>query len=675
MALLDIESGFWALRRQMEALVGRRLTDGVLQQAGANGGASFARSFIARRASADGAQALRDCVAAYQAAGFGYFEVETLEWPIGRALIRGHDTFEAWMMRQHGQKTGSPVCAYTAGVFVGFVNELSDRQDVVCVERACQARGDEACLFELLPIEAAGDFPVIAFDPDPLLSHQINLLEVLFDHMPMGIAIFERDLVLRRCNPTWAGYIDRYTPTKGSQVVPGLSLFDLAPGTEANLTPVLERVLGGETVRLEGFRCESGGIVSYWDAVFTPLIEGGKVVGIVDVTTDATGRVLAYQDLEQRVADRTRELSALYDVMAAANESLDLQTVLERSLDRVLKVMGCEVGAIHLLDEAEGVLHLAASQGISSDVATRIDSVLVHSGLAGWTVEYGEPLIVPDLADGPRPLLAVPATDTQAYIGVPVRARGRALGVLSVIAEMGRQFGEAEMSLLVSIANEVGVAVENARLYQQAQRLAVVKERERLARDLHDSVTQSLYSLTLLSEAGRRLAGAGDVERVEGYLDRLGEIAQQALKEMRLLVYELRPLVLKREGLVGALQQRLDAVEKRAGVDARLLVEGAIELPASVEEALYHIAQEALNNALKHAAATSVTVHVRGEGDRVELEVVDNGTGFDLNTERDKGGMGLVSMRERAEKLGGSLTVLSTPGEGTRVKVGVEVSR
>jgi signal transduction histidine kinase len=94
-----------------------------------------------------------------------------------------------------------------------------------------------------------------------------------------------------------------------------------------------------------------------------------------------------------------------------------------------------------------------------------------------------------------------------------------------------------------------------------------------------------------------------------------------------------------------------------------------------VEEALYHIAQEALNNALKHAAATSVTVHVRGEGDRVELEVVDNGTGFDLNTERDRGGMGLVSMRERAEKLGGSLTVLSTPGEGTRVKVGVEVSR
>jgi signal transduction histidine kinase/PAS domain-containing protein len=675
MALLDIESGFWALRRQMEALVGRRLTDGVLQQAGANGGAFFARSFIAPRASADGAQALRDCVAAYQAAGFGYFEVETLEWPVGRALIRGHDTFEAWMMRQHRQKTESPVCAYTAGVFVGFVNELSERQDVVCVERACQARGDEACLFELLPIEAAGDFPVIAFDPDPLLSHQINLLEVLFDHMPMGIAIFERDLVLRRCNPTWAGYIDRYTPTKGSQVVPGLSLFDLAPGTEANLTPVLERVLGGETVRLEGFRCESGGIVSYWDAVFTPLIEGGKVVGIVDMTTDATGRVLAYQDLEQRVADRTRELSALYDVMAAASESLDLQTVLERSLDRVLKVMGCEVGAIHLLDEAEGVLHLAASQGISSDVATRIDSVLVHSGLAGWTVEHGEPLIVPNLADGPRPLLAVPATDTQTYVGVPVRTRGRALGVLSVVAEMGRQFGEAEMSLLMSIANEVGVAVENARLYQQAQRLAVVKERERLARDLHDSVTQSLYSLTLLSEAGRRLAGAGDVERVEGYLDRLGEIAQQALKEMRLLVYELRPLVLKREGLVGALQQRLDAVEKRAGVDARLLVEGAIELSASVEEALYHIAQEALNNALKHAAATSVTVHVRGEGDRVELEVVDNGTGFDLNTERDRGGMGLVSMRERAEKLGGSLTVLSTPGEGTRVKVGVEVSR
>jgi signal transduction histidine kinase/HAMP domain-containing protein len=381
----------------------------------------------------------------------------------------------------------------------------------------------------------------------------------------------------------------------------------------------------------------------------------------------------AHQMLEQRVADRTRELSALYDVMAVASASLDLETILESSLDQVLTVMGNEVGAIHLLDETRGVLRLAAWRGVPPDLVAKIESVPVDSGLAGWVIEHGEPLVVPNIATGLRPLLALPASGSQAYVGVPMRAKGRVLGVLSVVGERGRQFKVEEVTLLASIADEVGVAVENARLYQQAEQLAVMRERERLARELHDSVTQSLYSLTLFAEAGRDLARDGELERVEGYLTRLGEIAQQALKEMRLLVYQLRPLALQREGLVGALQQRLDAVEGRVGVEARLLAEKLVELPASVEEGLYRIAQEALNNALKHAAATSVTVYIRIEDERVELEVVDDGQGFDPNTVSDRGGMGLASMRERAEKLGGSLTILSAPGEGTRVKVSVGV--
>ena len=240
-----------------------------------------------------------------------------------------------------------------------------------------------------------------------------------------------------------------------------------------------------------------------------------------------------------------------------------------------------------------------------------------------------------------------------------------------MVGETGRQFKPEEVTLLASIADEVGVAVEHARLYQQAEQLAVVRERERLARELHDSVTQSLYSLTLLAEAAQRLVGVGDFGRVQGYLARLAEIAQQALKEMRLLVYQLRPLVLRREGLVGALQQRLDAVEKRTGVKASLLVEGEIELSATTAEALYRIAQEALNNALKHASAAWVKVIVRACTSHMELEVIDNGKGFDPDALDDAGGMGLVSMRERAEKLGGTLTVLSAPGEGTRIIVRV----
>jgi signal transduction histidine kinase len=247
--------------------------------------------------------------------------------------------------------------------------------------------------------------------------------------------------------------------------------------------------------------------------------------------------------------------------------------------------------------------------------------------------------------------------------------------VISVLGETEERFSLEEMALLASIADHVGVVVENAWLRQQAERAAVMGERERLARELHDSVTQSLYGMSLLAETGQRSAKGGDLERVAHYLARLGETAQQALKEMRLLVYELRPSALQREGLVGALQQRLDAVEKRVGVETCLLVEGAIELPVHTEEGLYRIAQEALNNALKHAAATSVRAYIRASGGRVELEVVDDGKGFDPDAVRDEGGMGLGSMRERAERAGGVLTLLSAPGEGTRAKVSIEAHR
>jgi PAS domain S-box-containing protein len=399
----------------------------------------------------------------------------------------------------------------------------------------------------------------------------------------------------------------------------------------------------------------------------------GDVVALEGFVTDATERVLAHQILEQQVADRTRELQALYDVMAAAGASLDLPTVLDRSLSQVLKVMRSEIGAIHLLDEGGETLRMAASQGILRDAGGQGGVVPVADGLAGWVVEHGSPIVMPSLIGSPRPLLALPTDATQGYVGAPVRARGQVLGVLSVIGAPGRCFSEAEVSLLASIADEVGVAVDNARLHEQARALAVVRERERLARELHDSVTQSLYSLTLLAEAGQRLIGAGDRERVEEYLGRLGEIAQQALKEMRLLVHQLRPLVLKREGLVGALQERLDAVEKRAGIDARLLVEGSSVLPAAVEDELYRIAQEALNNALKHSAATLVRVTIRAEDRHVSLVVEDNGRGFDPQSAGSEGAMGLVSIRERAEKLGGSLEVVSMPGEGTTVSVSVEL--
>ncbi len=207
---------------------------------------------------------------------------------------------------------------------------------------------------------------------------------------------------------------------------------------------------------------------------------------------------------------------------------------------------------------------------------------------------------------------------------------------------------------------------------EEAQReFAVLEERNRLARELHDSVTQSLYSLTLFAEAGRRLADAGEWERVISYLGELGETSQQALKEMRLLVHQLLPLDLEQAGLVGALQQRLDAVEGRARVEAKLLVDSDLDLSPQIQAGFYRICLEALNNSLKHAAADQVTVRIGASQGEARLEIEDNGKGFDPDSLRDRGGLGLTSIRQRVIELGGSLDIISKPGQGTKVIVSV----
>jgi signal transduction histidine kinase/ligand-binding sensor domain-containing protein len=201
---------------------------------------------------------------------------------------------------------------------------------------------------------------------------------------------------------------------------------------------------------------------------------------------------------------------------------------------------------------------------------------------------------------------------------------------------------------------------------------AIAAERSRLARELHDSVTQSLYSLTLFTEAARHMAEEDGNETIEQYIGQIGAIGLQALKEMRLLVFELQPAELEKEGLVPALRRRLEAVEGRAGVDARVVVDDFVILPGNIEQEFFRIAQEALNNALKHAAASSVVVYLRRENGSIEMEIVDDGVGFDPQSLPDRGGMGLKNIRERAERLGGAVDIRSNPGEGTRIKVTIE---
>jgi signal transduction histidine kinase len=335
-------------------------------------------------------------------------------------------------------------------------------------------------------------------------------------------------------------------------------------------------------------------------------------------------------------------------------------------------VLESEAATIHLLEGTPAVLRLAAARELPAAGLAQGDPVLRAPPLGRALLRRRHPLVVPDMAADRRTARVSDVYSSHTYAGVPIRAKGQALGVLSVMRDRGRPFTADEANLLAATGDQLGVAVAHARLVAEVQNKAALEERQRLARDLHDSVTQSLYSLTLLAEAARRAVGTGQQHQVAEYVTQLGEVAQQALKEMRLLLYELRPRALQREGLVGAVQQRLDAVEKCAGVETHLLVEGMLDLPTPVEVELYHVIQEALNNAMKHAAARRVTVRIRAEGTSLDITVLDNGRGFDPHGMANAGGLGLASMRARVERLGGALTMRSQPGEGTTVAVRVD---
>jgi len=202
----------------------------------------------------------------------------------------------------------------------------------------------------------------------------------------------------------------------------------------------------------------------------------------------------------------------------------------------------------------------------------------------------------------------------------------------------------------------------------QAEELATAKERNRLARELHDSVAQTLYGLTLQAEAAARELKTGQTHKVAEQLHEIRDSAQQSLQETRLLIFELRPPILEQEGLAAALRARLESVESRSGLKAQIQLQEVDQLPAKVEAGLYGIANEALNNILKHAHATSINVLLKQESSKVVLEIQDNGAGFDVNA--ISGGMGLSGMKERAEQFGGVLQITSDKN-GTTVRVEV----
>ena len=454
------------------------------------------------------------------------------------------------------------------------------------------------------------------------------------------------------------------------------------PDDRGIIEAYLEAVRRGERYRGRARHVRKDGTL--FDVAFhgAGFVHHGRphALGVVrDVTLQAQARQL----LEQRVAERTRELTTLLGISHNVASTLELRPLLRLILEQLRDVVPY-TGASILLVEGDALTLLDGLSDAGDAEAIRGLRFPIAESLGLWNrLVARDPISVGDvrgddpMAVGLRKALGdhlyrLPLSAIRAWLAVPLALKDRVVGMMSVSNREPDFFTERHARLVMAVANQAAVAIENARLYEQAQALAALQERQRLARELPDSVSQALYGIAL----GARTAGTlldRDTARAGEPLDYVLSLAEAGLAEMRALILELRPESLASEGLVGALTRQAAALRARHKLDVVERLGEEPDVPLPTKEALYRVAQEALHNVVKHARATVVSLALSVDAGQVELLVGDDGAGFDPDGSFP-GHLGLQSMRERVAQLGGGLTISSEPGAGTTVRAVVPVA-
>lgn len=398
----------------------------------------------------------------------------------------------------------------------------------------------------------------------------------------------------------------------------------------------------------------------------------------------------AAEVLAAQVAQRTQTLSALYQVVTIASRSLDPVKLLDTALTKALEVMNVEMGGIWLLTsyvdealdatharpEAEPGLHLVAHRGLSPQLLTAVERLQLGEGLTGQVALTGKPLSVSDISQDPRLARAVAAQEgLRSFAAVPLKAKERVLGVMDVVTRRERPFTAEEMALLVSIGQQIGIALENTILLRQTQRqarrVATLEERERIAADMHDGLAQTLSYLHLKADRAEALAAAHSSPALAEELAQMRQVLEQVSQEVRHFIGQLcqppPPSAVLQEIITD-----VAAGFANGGRPALVLdMDGTppVVLPAQVHTQVSRILREALTNAHRHAHADQIEVRLRVKDDRATLVVEDDGRGFDPTRRVTDGDhhFGLSIMQARAARIGGRLVVQAAPGKGTRV--------
>jgi signal transduction histidine kinase len=368
---------------------------------------------------------------------------------------------------------------------------------------------------------------------------------------------------------------------------------------------------------------------------------------------------------------------AMSDAVLAIAGERSVDTVLQRIIHSARELVDARYAALGVPDGEGNFAHFITS-GMSEEMVAAMGPLPRTHGLLGAMLETERSYRTPDIKRDPRFRGWWPSAHPEmaSFLGVPIVARGEVVGAFYLTdKEEAAEFSPTDQELIEMLAPHAAVAMESARLYERSRELSIVEERNRLARELHDSLVQKLFGVVLAAQSASTLLER-DRTAAHGQVDRVRQLAQDAVVELRSLVFQLRPALIESEGLGAALRKHVELLRRAHRHEIGLELAGEPRLRAGVDEEVFRIAQESLQNALKHSRAEHIDVRLIENGGGLRLEVADDGVGFEPDaTALRARRLGLTSMEERARALGGRLAIVSAPGRGTTVSLEVAGDR
>ena len=396
------------------------------------------------------------------------------------------------------------------------------------------------------------------------------------------------------------------------------------------------------------------------------------------VLTAMAGGAFAYSSfvfatvahLDRELRERNRRLALLNTVAAQASESLDLDQVAGVNAQKVRSAVRAEVVVVALVSDEDGELKIAGQVGLPPAFGRPDGGLGVYDCECRRAAALGEPVVIADSRQFAS-CSGLVSRPPGSCVSVPVRAKGKNIGALLVVRSTGRRFTAEEIELVAALGSQVGPVLQNAQLYSQTGAIAVLEERQRVAREVHDGMAQTLGYLNVQMGIVDHLLAQGDIQRAQAELGTMARVTRDAYEDLRQSITDLRMPVPPVGSLRRALREYVERFALQTGIPCHF--EGyrgtAASLPAAAEVQLIRIVQEALSNVRKHAPGAEVWVSVTANSRAVHVEVRDNGPGFDIAAVPVGGLFGLKTMKERAESVGGTLIIDSRPGAGTRVDV------